>query len=476
MTRTTNVVKAAIAYTAVGLARLGLIDEARGRRIADLSWPRVVTGLARKSQTTADLAMVGLAVGPAAIAGVGFAMAYVGVAVAIGFSLANGAMTFLSQRFGADDADGVDLAFKQVLWVELVLAVVLTATFVAFAEPLVRLLGAGPDAVAHGAVYLRVIALALLFELPVKVASRALLSANDAWSPMVVRATGAVGNVLLNVFFIFGLDLGVLGAALGTVLATVAVFVAFAVGLVRGRLPVVGELPVRISVAPPYVDLALGKQILEVGVPLMGKQFVSRGSHFAMLAIVASFGTVAVAAYAVAREIRNLMNTPAWGFNTAARSLIGQELGADDEHGADAYGRDILRFTAAVYALMSVLMFAFAAEIASLFTSDPQAIAAAVPFITVMAVSLLGLGIDEAASGIIGGAGDTRWPLYARLVGLYAFMLPIAYLGTVTQLGYVALYLAITAETVVPAAVTFYRFQTGRWKSVSRRYRLSTSD
>ena len=125
---------------------------------------------------------------------------------------------------------------------------------------------------------------------------------------------------------------------------------------------------------------------------------------------------------------------------------------------------------------MSVLMLVFAGRIAPLFTTDPQTVAAAVPFIAVMAVSLVALGIDEAASGVIGGAGDTRWPMYARLVGLYLFMLPIAALGLVTPLGIVALYVAVTAETVVPAVVTLYRFRSGSWKAVSQRYRAATSD
>lgn len=476
MSRRTNFVRTAIAYTAIALARVGLLDEERRVRIADLSWPRVLTGLARKSQSTADLAMVGLAIGPTAIAGLGFAIAYWGIAGAIGFSLANGAMTFLSQRYGANDTVGFDLVMKQTLWIELAIAGVLAVVFIAFADRLIELLGASPAATRYGTTYLHVMALALLFELPNKVGSRALLSADDAWSPMVVRASGAIGNVLLNAVFIFVFGWGVFGAALGTLVSTVAVTVAFSFGLTTGWLPAIGELPVRIRLVPPHIHRPTIKQILEVGVPLMGKQIVSRGANFLMLAIVAYFGTIVVAAYTVARAIRDLMNTPAWGFNTAARSIIGQALGDDDERKAEAYGADLLRFTAAVYLVMAFVMALLAGRLAPLFTSDPQTVTAAVPFIAVMAVSLLGLGIDESSSGVIGGAGDTRWPLYARLVGLYLFMLPIAYLGIHTSIGIVALYLAVTAQTFVPALVTFYRFQSGRWKIVSRRYRTLASN
>jgi Na+-driven multidrug efflux pump len=55
------------------LARLGLIDARRALRTARLAWPRIVTGIARMSRSTVDVAMVGSAVGTSAIAGVGFA-------------------------------------------------------------------------------------------------------------------------------------------------------------------------------------------------------------------------------------------------------------------------------------------------------------------------------------------------------------------------------------------------------------------
>lgn len=476
MSRLTGGVRTVVSYSAVALARLGLIDEERGKRIADLAWPRVAYGLARKSQTTADLAMVGWAIGPAAIAGLGFAFAFWQVASAVGWSFASGTMAFFSQRIGADDQEGLDLAVKQTLWILLAATSTLAILFVVFADALIAILGAAPEPLAYAATYLQIVAASLIFNTLSQVGSRVLLSANDAWTPLGIRGVGALGNIALNAFFIFGLEMGVAGAALGTFIASASTGLILLIGILRGQLPLIGSLPVKINVGPPYIDIPLMKEILEVGTPVVGKQFVSKGANFAMLAILAYFGTIVVAAYALAREIRILMNTPAWGINTASRSLVGQELGNEDEREAEAYGWDLLRFAVVVYVFMSITMFAFAERIAPLFTSDPQAIAVAVPFIMVMAISLLGLGIDSAASGVIGAAGDTRVPLYARLVGLYVFMLPIAYLGVPTRLGLLAVYIAITAEAVVPAVITYYRFTSNRWKAVSRQYRLSTTD
>jgi Na+-driven multidrug efflux pump len=72
------------------------------------------------------------------------------------------------------------------------------------------------------------------------------------------------------------------------------------------------------------------------------------------------------------------------------------------------------------------------------------------------------------------GAGDTRWPFVASLLGRYAFALPAAALGLVTPLGVGGLYLALFLETSVPGGINYWLFHSGRWKAVSRRYRPSS--
>lgn len=80
--------KAVIDGIGTALVRVGPINESRARETADLAWPRTVTGFARMSQSAADLAMVGTAVGAAAITGLGFASPFwlLGVTLALGLS------------------------------------------------------------------------------------------------------------------------------------------------------------------------------------------------------------------------------------------------------------------------------------------------------------------------------------------------------------------------------------------------------
>lgn len=86
------------------------------------------------------------------------------------------------------------------------------------------------------------------------------------------------------------------------------------------------------------------------------------------------------------------------------------------------------------------------------------------------AISFLALEISKSFSGILKTAGDNQWMFYGQLVSQYLVLIPITYLGVITPLGVVAIFLAMIAETGARAAITGRRFVSGNWKVVSRAY------
>lgn len=464
-------IRLAVDRVGLALAALGLVSTRRARRVSDLAWPRIVTGLARMSQSTADVAMVGTALGTAAIAGVGYATPFWLLAFMVGGGIAGGTLSLVSQRVGAGRGDAVGGAVTTSAALALAVVVPLAAAVGVFAEPLVGLVGSGAEAVALGAEYLRVASLGMPFAALNLVASRALVAAGDAKTPMLIRAGGAVLNVGLNAWLIFGAGLGVVGAALGTVVASAAGTAAFAWGLSRGRLPGVGALPVRLGHDALRWDPTTARHLVQIATPLALTNLVQNGGQFPLLAIVSLFGPDVAAAFVVALRIRDLMNTPGWGFGLASSSLVGQSLGTGREGEAGAYARDALRIAVAVYALAATTVFVFAVPFSRLFVSDPAVLPTTVALVRVTCVSVVLWGVVTGAKGPLRASGDTRWPLVGHVVALVGFVLPAAYLGATTALGVAGLGLALLLETGVPAAVTYVRFRSGRWKLVSRAYR-----
>jgi len=468
-----NPLRALLLVIGVVLSKLGLITEQRARQTVDLAWPRIVTGIARMSKNAADVAMVGIVLGPAAIAGVGFASPYWWSAFSIGGGLAAGTIALVSQRFGAKRFDALGQAIRSSALLVAVVTVPVAAIFWSFPELLISVLTTDPAALRFGADYLHVLSLGVPFAALNLIGSRALIGADDAWTPMVLRGTGAVTNIALNAIFIFGMGMGVVGAAMGTVLANVLVTAGLAIGVSRGRLPGVGEFPIQVSPTGRYVDRGTFRDLIEIGTPVIGRNSVWTVARFPMLAFVGMFGSSVVAAYIIARRIWGLMNTPGWGFGLAASSLVGQELGRSDEGTAEAFGYEITRFSVATYVVSAALVVAFADQIVYLFIQDPGnlSVPLAVTMVYVAALAIIPQGVTSTIAGALDATGDTRWPFYSRFLGLFGFSIPLVYLGATTSLGLVGIYLSFFGETLVSAVINYYRFSTGKWKAISREYR-----
>jgi putative MATE family efflux protein len=471
--RVPNPVRLVVLYVGLGLARVGLVDDVRAERTTDLAWPRIVTGLARMSKNAADAAMVGVGVGPAAIAGVGFAGPYWGLTFSLGAGIAAGTIALVSQSYGAGASDRLGQAVRSSVLLVVVVTVPLGTLYLAVPRELVGLLSSDPVAIGHGAAYLETVAFAVPFAALNLIGSRALIGADDAWTPMVLRTGGGAANIVLNAVFIFGLDMGVTGAALATVLSNVGVTAAFAVGIFRGRLPLLGSLPVGVAVTGAYVDRGTLRDIVGIGLPVIGRNTVWTAARFPMFAVLDLFGSTVVAAYVISRRVWGLMNTPGWGFGLAASSLVGQELGTGEEETAESYGREIVRFSVVTYLVFAGLVAAVARPIVLVFVGDPgdPSVPVAVALVYAACLAVVAQGVNSTVAGALDASGDTRWPFYSQALGMFGGSIPLAYLGATTGLGLWGLYLAFFTETFVPAAINYYRFATGKWKTISREYR-----
>ncbi|ATW87287.1 putative MATE family efflux protein [Halohasta litchfieldiae] len=465
-----------LGFVAALFERAGIIERSRLRETVDLAWPRVITGFAIMSKQTADLAMVGVVLGAPAVAGLAFAGAYWSVGKFVAIGVAGGTVSLVSQNYGSDEASRAALVVKQSIWIALGLSVPIVVGYVVFAPSLIGLLSGNEAAIGHGTTYLVVVAPALVFEFLNMIASRTYAGVSDTLTPMIVRAGGAIMNILLSGVLIFGFGFGVMGAALGTAVSTGLVTLVFSWGMFGRTYFGTGASPVALSMGGPQFDVGLMRQLVTVSTPLVARRLSEGLVVFPLLGIADSFGADAVAALEVGRRVRNLANSVTWGFSIAASTLVGQRLGRGEETEAGAFGREIIALSLVIYLFVAAGVAGLAEPIATVFVDDPAAVALTTSFVLVAAVSVIPLGVGGSATGVLRGAGDTRIPFYASLIGLYLCALPTAYLGLLTPLGVSALYIALVVETTVPAGISLWRFRTDRWKAVSRAYRPAAVD
>lgn len=446
------------------LARFDIIDVNRGVKAIDLAWPRSVSGLARYSIRTVDLLMVGWAVGAVGISALafGFTIYKILKRFAVGFS--SGTLSLVSQYHGNDDHEGVAFVLKQSVWLGILFSIPLALGTFVLADDLIAFLGADPEVVEKGAAYLRLMAIGFIFQFFSIICSRAFAGVGDTRTPMIVRSGSAILNIFLNGVLIFGLGpfpaLGVVGAGLATVIAVLVAAVWF-VWLILRR-----EDDLMFVFGSKQWDNSVVRSLLKIGFPSTGRKLVNTAARLPLLAILAMFGTGVIAAYEVGRRVLELAQTPMWGLEFAASVLVGQELGDGNFVLASDYARDITRLSLAFLTPIFVIVGLIPEHLGWLFVQDPETLGLVAFFLRVYAVAGIGYTLDEALTGVLTGAGDTQWPFYGTLLGLYGVMLPIAYVGGVMlEFGLIAIALSFLAEFYVPALVNMYRVQFTDWQT-----------
>jgi putative MATE family efflux protein len=306
---------------------------------------------------------------------------------------------------------------------------------------------------------------------------------------MYVRLLTLPTNVVLNAVLIFGLGpfprLGIAGAAWGTTVANVVAASIFLGLLISGRYAV--ALPV----SGPQFDAGLLREIVRVAAPLSGMRLLQTFGRFPFLFILGVLGTPTLAAYAIGRRVMLLALMPAWGFSTAASTLVGQQLGSGEAASAADYGWQTLRVALAVQLAVAAVIVAFARPIVSLFGTEYPQLAA--QFVRVFGLLVAGFSISRTMRGSLRGAGDTRWPLYGTILGGYCFRLPVATLALPASfvvtvplvgvavspglgLGLPAIFVALVGDFYLKAAVNTGRFWTGKWRDVAREATVEAGD
>jgi putative MATE family efflux protein len=441
----------------------------------------MVTGGLRILLRIADLAMVGVALGDAAIAGLELGFQYYFVGFGLSLAVTSGTISVVSRLQGAGEPARANLAVKQSLWLGLAISVPLTLVSWFYAPALVGVLTDDPAAIENGATYLSIVMIALVPRFWSMIAARALAGSADTRTPMYVRLLTLPTNIALNAVLIFGLgpapSLGIAGAAIGTLVANgIAAAVFFA-------LLVSGEYVVTLRLGGPQFDPALITEIVRVALPLTGMRLLQTFARFPFLFVLGTLGTPVVAAYAIGNRVMQLALMPAWGFSTAASTLVGQHVGSGDDRSATDYGWQTLRIALVIQLIIAVVVAAFARPIAAAFGTDNPALT--VQFVRVFALGVAGFSVSRTMRGSLRGAGDTRWPLYGTILGAYVYRLPVAFLALPAGFavavplvgltvapglgwGLPAVFAAIVGDFYLKAAVNTGRFWSGKWRDVAR--------
>ena len=432
----------------------------RHRVILALALPAVFNALLDMLQVMIDLVMVGR-LGAAAVAAVGLGLQSLMFVFAVMSLLHVGTSALLSRFVGAKRLLRASSALSTLLAFAVGLSLVMAAVWYVAAPRLYVWFGTDNETAALGAKYVAwfVWMMPAVFVRLVFVA--ALNSAGDTRTPMYVKIASILLNAVGNYLLIFGHGgfpaLGVEGAAIATV------FVAYAEAATYTWLYVRAKTPYRLV---SHFSAALLRKALRIGWPASVERMLTFGSFMLFTAVIARFGTDALAGYQIGLRIEGLAFMPGIGFTVAAMTLMGQGLGAKDPDRAASDVGVVLRYASGMMFAVSLVMFFAPHFLIVPFTNDSEVTAQATLYLRIVALSQIPLAYTFVLAGALRGAGDTKRPLYINLVSLWAVRLIPGFVAAYWTGEIVYVYVAMIADTYLRGWWLRRVFMRGRWRKV----------
>jgi MATE family multidrug resistance protein len=332
------------------------------RTILALAIPALGSLAADPVLSLVDTAFVGR-LGAVPLAALGVDTALFAFAFAVFNFLAYATTPMVAQARGRGDVVGSGLIVRRAMTLAIGLGAVSTAVLYLLAEPLVRLMQAAPEVVDPAVAYLRVRAFAVTALLIITAANGAYRGFKDTRTPLYVTLAVNGLNVVLDWYFIFGLELGLEGAALATVLAQwigAGIFVLLLRRVGRRESWPIGR--VRLG------DL---RSFVSVGGVLILRTLMLMLSLTIAAAAAARIGTVEVAAHQVVAQLWFLLAMIVDALAIAAQALVAELEGAENAHRAKALSDRLLRWGVAVGVFLGLVVGVGGHLLAPVFTTDP---------------------------------------------------------------------------------------------------------
>lgn len=424
-----------------------------------LSWPVMIQQVFETLMRTTDIIVTGL-FSPVAVAAIGLADLYTEIPLRLGQGLGGAAIALSSQDSGSGAVANRDEAVTQALLIGAAIGLPIAIAGVLFGSIAISILGASSEVVRMGGQYLAIILLASPARHVALIGARALQGTGDTRTPMVINIAANAINIACSVGLglgVWGLPrLSIVGVGLGTAIANVfaAGSVLFAFTLDR----------IELSFRRPR-DWTITKQIVAVGVPQFLEGMSATLASFPFNALLLVFGTEVVAAYHIARRMRQQITAPFYrALSTASAVIVGQTLGGEDPETARFNGVAVIVLAAAILLLTGSGMFLGAEPLSRLFTGDPATLEYAIDFARAYAIAGVFMGMFFVVSGGLRGAGETRVPFLARLTGAWIVMLGGTYAAiTWFDAGVTAVYAILILSYLWMMVLASLWFARGTW-------------
>lgn len=314
------------------------------KQIISFSIPMLIGNVFQQLYSMVDAMVVGRYVGSNALAAVGVAMSILQFLVSVLIGLTTGASVLISQYYGARKYDKMKRMVSTSVVFLGVFSVVVAVAGILFSPHLLRWLDATPEIMDDAVLYLRFLMGGMLFPVLYNMYTAYLRALGDSRSPLLILILCTIINTVLDLVFVMQFHMGVLGAAVATLIAQ-------AVSAVLCYLYTLHKVPL-LHVTSLTFDPKLFTEILKYGTPAAIQLSVVSLANLTITKLINSFGAAVMAGITAAAKIDQLAIMPVSNVSMALSTFVAQNMGAGQEDRA----RKGLRFAIVMMVVLAIFI------------------------------------------------------------------------------------------------------------------------
>lgn len=413
--------------------------------------PMILGNLLQQVYNIADTMVVGRFLGAEALAAVGSAYTLMTFLTSVIIGLCMGSGAVFSIAYGA----GNQQELKKSIWVSFVfvgiVTIVMNAAVFIWTRPILKLLQIPEEVYPLMYQYIRIIFSGILFVFLYNFFACLLRAVGNSVVPLWFLAVSSVLNIILDLWFVAGLGKGVEGAAAATVIAQMAAGIGIAV-YTLWRVPVL-----RIEKQYMRMEKSILNRVMQYSVLTCAQQSVMNFGILMIQGLVNSFGTVIMAAFAVAVKIDTLAYMPAQEFGNAFSLFVSQNYGARKYERIRKASGMAVKVSVSFCLVISVIVWIFAAPLVEIFLTDPQPaiVNAGVNYLHIEGVFYWGIGCLFLLYGLYRGVEKPVMSLVLTVISLGTRVALAYLLAPMPQFGVNAIWWAIPAGWILADVTGF---------------------
>ena len=431
------------------------------KELLKLTGPLLVEQLLAVTVGMADTMMVSRC-GEAAISGVSLVDMINNLIIVLFAALATGGAVVVSQYLGAREQEHANNSSGQLILLSALLGAAVGLFCFVLARPMIRLCYGSIDAdvLDAGVLYLKITALSYPFLALYNAGAALYRSMGNSKISMQISILMNIINIVGNAVCIFGLKMGVDGVAWPSVVSRVVAAV-----LILTRCYQKGQM----LTVPKTGRLngKMAKRILSIGIPSAFENSLFQAGRILVVSMISTFGTVQIAANAVANNLDGMGCIPGQAISLAMITVVGRCIGAGDNDQAVYYTRKLLLWAYIAMGIFNGAILIFLRPLVGIYELSGETMELAILLVRIHA----GCGIllwpcSFVLPNALRAANDVKFTMIVSILSMAVWRLGFSYvIGVKMGMGAVGVWIAMVVDWVCRVICFVARFQSGVWKT-----------